>query len=445
MATIKHGVIYEYDKIAADNDKRGQRDDGVFYVSETQFGLLENFILSNKSDGENSVEVMRLQSKNGRKYAVACNYVGVITLSDGTTIEILPKTGKTGSGREDERNARKVLVKMLRSLRNAPYKINQSANIDVEKLPLTEVFIRMFIGEIYAIVRRGVRCGYEAVSENTGFYKGKMLFVGQIKRNAVHKERFFVEHDEFNSNRAENKLIKSTLGYLARRTRSYANQADLRVLLSVFDGVAYSTDVEGDLRLSCRGRDTEYYREAIRWCGVFLAGKSFSMFAGRQYAKALLFPMEKLFESYVAKELAKALDGEYSVVAQERSLWLFDSPSKFRLRPDIVARGGGKTFIFDTKWKLLSDNPNINYGITQGDMYQMYAYHKKYLANGEAVDGCFLIYPSSGADIKIKPFAADGGSVKVNVFFVDLSDGGTKVDQSISGLKSSLSECNETG
>ena len=61
MATIKHGVIYEYDKIAADNDKRGQRADGVFYVSETQFGLLENFILSNKSDGENSVEVMRLQ------------------------------------------------------------------------------------------------------------------------------------------------------------------------------------------------------------------------------------------------------------------------------------------------------------------------------------------------------------------------------------------------
>ncbi len=415
---VKSKVIYEYDKIAADSDKRG-REQNVLYISQKQFDLLENFILSNKNDGENTTEVMRLQSKNGKKYAVACNYVGVITLADGTTIEILPKIGR---GNHDEKDVRGLLVKMLRCLRTAPYKINQSANINVARLPLFEVFIRMFVDEVYAIVRRGVRCGYEAVSENRHYYKGKMLFGEQIKYNMVHKERFFVTYDEFNANRAENKLIKSTIKYLQQRSYSFANQSDLRALLSVFDEVALSTDYEGDLRSSCRERGTEHYAEAIKWCGVFLAGKSFSMFAGKQYAKALLFPMEKLFESYVAKELAKVLGDGYSVSTQEQSIWLFEEPGKFRLRPDIVVRGGGKTYILDTKWKLLSVDPGVNFGISQGDMYQMYVYHKKYRVKPRAEDvaGCFLIYPSSGADIDIAPFLADDKSVNVNIFFVDL-------------------------
>ncbi len=409
-------VIYEYGKIA---EGEGNGTDGVKHISRDQFKLLESFILSNQTDGENAAEVMRLQSRNGKKYAVACNYVGVVTLADGTTIEILPKIGK---GKYREKDVRLLLAKMLRSLRSAPYKINRSANVDVTALPLFEVFIRMFIDEVYLVVRRGVRCGYETVSGDLRFYKGKMLFGEQIKHNLAHKERFFVAYDEFNANRAENKLIKSTLRYLQRRSRSFANQSDLRTLLAVFDEVSFSTDFDGDLRRSCRGRGTEYYAEAIKWCGVFLAGKSFSMFAGGQYAKALLFPMEKLFESYVARELSKELGGGYCVTTQERSLWLFDEPKKFRLRPDIVVRGNNKTYILDTKWKALSDDASKHYGISQGDMYQMYAYNKKYREKTEDVAGCFLLYPSTGKDPKITPFSADGGKVNVNISFVDLFD-----------------------
>ena len=417
----KTKVIYEYNKIAADDDRKGSRDNDILYISKKQFDLLENFILSNKNDGENTTEVMRLQSKNGKKYAVACNYVGVITLADGTTIEILPKIGKTGKSEDDERRVRGLLIKMLRSCARAPYKVNQSANIDVTRLPLFEVFIRMFIDEVYAIVRRGVRCGYETVSENQRFYKGKMLFNEQIKHNVVHKERFFVAYDEFNANRTENKLIKSTLKYLQQRSYSFANQSDLRALLSVFDEVSPSTDYDGDLCRSCRERGTEYYAEAIKWCGVFLAGKSFSMFAGGQYARALLFSMEKLFESYVARELSKELGGEYSVTTQEQSLWLFESPAKFRLRPDIVVRGGGKTTLdrvlvevalcrFNPKLRHISGRyvPNVR-------LSQKISGKRK----AENVAGCFLLYPSIGTQIDIKPFLADNG-VNVNIFFVEL-------------------------
>ena len=37
--------------------------------------------------------------------------------------------------------------------------------------------------------------------------------------------------------------------------------------------------------------------------------------------------------------------------------------------------------IIDTKWKLLTGNEDENYGISQADMYQMYAYAHKFKCN----------------------------------------------------------------
>jgi methionyl-tRNA synthetase len=49
----------------------------------------------------------------------------------------------------------------------------------------------------------------------------------------------------------------------------------------------------------------------------------------------------------------------------------------------------------DTKWKRLSGSLKNNYGISQADMYQMYAYQKKYEAKGNDVNGVTLLYPMS--------------------------------------------------
>ena len=89
------------------------------------------------------------------------------------------------------------------------------------------------------------------------------------------------------------------------------------------------------------------------------------------------------------------------------------------MRPDIVVKR--KTdkaiFILDTKWKVLSDMKS-NYGISQADMYQMYAYQKKYNAQNIA-----LLYPateklSTGKKIEFQ----SGDGVNVMVKFIDLFD-----------------------
>ena len=58
---------------------------------------------------------------------------------------------------------------------------------------------------------------------------------------------------------------------------------------------------------------------------------------------------------------------------------------KFGLKPDIVIDDG--RIIIDTKWKILS-NDKTNQGISQSDMYQLYAYGEKYKS-----ENLYLIYP----------------------------------------------------
>ena len=98
------------------------------------------------------------------------------------------------------------------------------------------------------------------------------------------------------------------------------------------------------------------------------------------------------------------------------------------LRPDIVLESDGHTVVLDTKWKLLSDNAR-NSGISQADMYQMYAYSKKYEA-----DAIILVYPRSEAVSKTDIRYTSDDNVKVVVSFIDLRN----ADDSISKLLSTV-------
>lgn len=408
------------------------------HLPPKQFEQLENFVLANQKEEPEFGQLMIISVMRGYgKVIKAQNYIGVITLKDGTTIEILPKISSAGINYDEEKTKgemRKLLVRMLRSLRSAPYKSTQSSKIDAEKLPLFEIFVRMFLDEAFYIVRRGLRCGYETICGNEKFYKGKMLFAEQIKYNSIHKERFFVEYDEFNTNRAENRLLKSTILLLARKSASAVNQADIHTLLLLFSEIEPSQNYEKDFALSCRERSTLYYRGALDWCRVFLAGKSFLSFRGDEYASALLFPMERLFQDYVAKEIRRVfMPYGWSVSTQEAALYLFDTPQRFKLRPDIVVRKGGATYILDTKWKLLGNDPAQNYKISQGDMYQMYAYYKKYEAKEVGVKGVYLLYPLVENLSDIPDYRSED-SVNVKICLINLM----RMNQSITDLRKNL-------
>ena len=175
------------------------------YIEKTTFESIEKFVLENETE-----RYLKITTKKGfGKVLQAQNYVGVIQTKDGTTIEILPKIKKL-----ENEESKDILIKMLKTLKNSPFKHFNTANLRATKMPLLEIFISMFLEELTKLVQKGIKSDYVQKEENLKFLKGKLKISEQIKQNSVHKERFFVEYQEFSSNRVENRLIKTTLQYL---------------------------------------------------------------------------------------------------------------------------------------------------------------------------------------------------------------------------------------
>lgn len=407
---------------------RGASLYGYRGLPEKTFDALEAFILANNTGSETeAVELLSLSARRGvGKIITARNYVGLITMTDGTVIEILPKIA---GGNLTEVETKQIFLEMLKTLKDVSFKDFNVSSLRTDRLTLLEIFIKMFIDEVAILTKQGLKSAYMTIEANERFYKGKFLASQNIKYNLVSRERVFIRYDDFNLNRPENRLIKTTLEFLLKTTADGNNRRNAMRVLSFFDGVDYCNSVDADFSKCFVDRSINHYEKAISWCRVFLKGNSFTAFSGSSVALALLFPMEKVFESFVAAKIRKHIGNDITLRTQDARYSLFDSPTRaFALRPDIVLEFGGNTVVMDTKWKLLSDNAR-NSGIKQSDMYQMYAYSKKYDAKG-----IVLLYPHSDTVSKTDIRYVSNDNVNVRVSFVDLRN----VDDSISKFLSEV-------
>ena len=395
---------------------------GMISLPEHAFDQLEQFILSNREErsGTQPLELMSLSAKPSvGKVITAKNYVGVITTRDGTEIEILPKL--TLEGDDSDQAVRKVFLTMLRTVQEAPFKTFRTAHLNTSRMRLLDLFVRMFLDEAHRLIQRGLKSDYALTQDNETCVRGKIVFSEHIRKNLLHRERIFVEYDVFSVDCPENRLVKSTAVYLQRHATDLQNRKDLRIVLSVMDQVPVSKHVEQDFLRCGQSRSMADYRRLLELCRVFLQGKSFTAFSGGEAALALLFPMERVFESYVAEVLRRNLDSrQYRVHVQAKGKYLFELPRKqFALRPDLVIEdlNRGERTVLDTKWKLLSPQWH-NYGISQSYRYQMYAYQKEYAAQQTV-----LLYPNceamAGQQVPLCYSSPSGNLVKVQTLRLD--------------------------
>ena len=352
-------------------------------LGEINFNLFENFIEENSGDDveERLSDFLRISSHKGVKVIKPQNYVGVINIDNKVQIEILPKIDIS-----DENKLRNLFLKMLSCLKEFKGKSFKNAQLNDSKLPIYEVFIQMYLNEVQELLKKGLKSDYLTIEGNLTFFKGKFLINQHLKHNIIFKDRFYMAYDEFHINRPENRLIKTALLKLNKISSNGKNQLLAKRLLAEFEMVNQSTNIDKDFSLVKKDRNTQAYQSLMTWSQVFLKNKSFSTFKGTENVNALLFPMEKIFEAYVAKQL-KIKFPEWNVETQKDDKYLFDNPKTFGLNPDIYMSKGGSAIVLDTKWKKLIRNSN-NYGISQSDMYQMYAYAYKY-----DVENIVLIYP----------------------------------------------------
>ena len=372
--------------------------------------------------GQSDIEEFLKPIKNGVQ---ANNYVGVLQTKSGLTIEILPKIAGRTEEATDTR-VRQLFLEMLKAVRSINGKTFRLTNLNAKKNNLLEVFISKFLNESDMIIKRGLKSSYVTVQSNEKFLKGKLLMTQQLRKNIVNQSYFFNEYDEFMTNSAENQLIKTTLEYLLKNSRDNNNLRIIREQLVYFEFVDLTNSPEQTFQKVSIGRNYTYYEQTLDWCRIFLSRKSFTSFKGSSLAFAILFPMEEIFEAYIAHIMKKSIP-DANVSAQDKKYSLFDRTNEtkagYRLRPDLVVRfEDNRTTIADTKWKVLDST-----GPSQTDLYQMYAYYTRYRHKSENVDKVVLIYPYSSSysenEFRSTQFSSEELGAKIQVRFVDLLSG----------------------
>ncbi|MDO5138325.1 MAG: restriction endonuclease, partial [Oscillospiraceae bacterium] len=341
--------VREFEKISCNPDFKSE----YAYLPEAVFRDLKDFIHTFAGDDEHAdaLEFMKISVRRNVGDLISVNnYVGLIQMQNGYQIQVLPKIDFVRDPDTKNKETKRVFLRMLRTMKDFPSKVFNDANLKMDRMTLYEIFINMYLQEVRALVKHGIKSAYIGQEDNLSFYKGKLVVNEHIKRNAAHGERFYVHYDEYLVDRTENRLVKATLLKLQNITVSAENQKEIRLMLTAFEMVKPSINHQKNFSKVVINRNTKEYGVLMRWSRVFLLNKSFTTFSGGTNARALLFPMEKVFESFVAQQLKKVLlDLNWEISFQDKGYYLFDSPRQFALRPDIViTREDGSKAILDT-------------------------------------------------------------------------------------------------
>ncbi|MBN0009308.1 restriction endonuclease, partial [Pseudomonas aeruginosa] len=105
----------------------------------------------------------------------------------------------------------------------------------------------------------------------------------------------------------ENRLLKLALELVAKTTQDAANwrlASELRAMLAEMPA---SRHVSMDLRAWSCDRLMAHYQAIKPWCELILQQQMPVAVTGQWQGMSLLFPMEKLFESYVERWLRQQL------------------------------------------------------------------------------------------------------------------------------------------
>lgn len=317
------------------------------------------------------------------------NHVGVIETPCGTRIEILPKHV---SDAFDVTKTRSLLITMITESLGLKPRRAGSADVAAFNLPMTEWFAGAFLDEVSDLITRGLRSGYTTIEAREPFLRGRLDVAKQIRATGgLHQ--FSVHLDEYSLDRPENRIIRSAVEYVARNTTSPENWRRARELSTLLGDVAESRNVGADFDKWERGRQLADYATVKPLAELLLSNRLPFATAGDHRGMSMLFPMERLFERYVFSSVAASLKAGFTAIwqASRHSLCSVGADEWFRLRPDILVLSETRTWIIDAKWKRLNRDRNANYGLTQSDFYQLFAYGQKYM---DGRGDMFLMYPA---------------------------------------------------
>ena len=346
----------------------------------------------------------------GHNGIVFKNYVGVVQVG-GLTIEILPKADKKADA--DKNLWQSVLLNMLKVCKRIRVESVSETQLKKRHHSILDVYFEMYLAEIEQLVNKGLIKRYQKSQSNQNALKGKLLFAKNIQQNLVHRERFYCEHQVYDRNHLLHQILYKGLRIL----KTFVNDAlkdRLNRLLFEFQEIENIEISEKHFRKIVFDRKNSDYQKAFDIAKIIILNYSPSLNYGSENLLTLLFDMNALWEEYIFRILQKHKKDEEKVSRQDsKKFW-----KNKCIRPDIILQIEQKTFVIDTKWKIIeTNNPSDE------DLKQMFVYNLHWDA-----EKALLLYPKTGqTDSSFEEFHYDNldEKKKCKTGFVDITEGGS--------------------
>jgi 5-methylcytosine-specific restriction enzyme subunit McrC len=350
------------------------------------------------------------------------NYVGVIQVRN-LTIEILPKADNDPESDGNKRKWRDTLITMLHECKLLKLDSLSNALLKLRSASILDLFFDAFLTETELLFRKGLKKSYREISENARKVKGRIRFEKQLRVNAVHKERVFVEYETYDKNNKLNQILLRALHILSQITANPYFKSRLNKLIFDFEGVA-EKNVTADWFDSIHyNRSTERYKHAITLAKLIILKYNPEIRGGNDNVLAILFDMNVLYEEYIYRKLKILAQNQELKIANVRRQYRKSFWDTRSIKPDIIIETGSCNFVIDTKWKILNDTRP-----SDEDLKQMLVYNLYYDS-----DLSILLYPKTVIDTaEKKAYSHETLSSKYcQVAFVDLFNVYNKLEKNL--------------
>ncbi len=297
-------------------------------------------------------------------------------------------------------------------------------NRDIVEFP--ELIINLIANQFLETISRQPLMIYQPVEEALFTPRGTINFTRYINRSLANGNLHSIEcdHEPFLFNNKVNQIIKYCARLLLNQSKFQESKRALEeaiFILEEVDDLYCSMNDFSKIKLNSFFTD---YLDILDSCKLVMSNQLYSNNTNELFQWSLLFPMEYIFEDFLAGFLEDKFSQNWKVEYQKSDLYLSNRPEVFNMQHDIFLsskNGSKRKIIIDTKYKIRtkdfkSDNKK---GVVQSDLYQMVSYAFK--------RGCtdvIVVYPNLGDELHspdvFEILSGFEGKEKINVIAIEI-------------------------
>jgi len=386
-------LLFEYGKWQSTNDKNA--------LSQ----LLKNiwkqrFFINKEAELTEDEQDIHYQPflKFDDKQIQANNFVGFIQNGE-ELIEIYPKVFRQHLPDPDDK--KKML--MLRHIFywfgycrkwNVPFNQVSLNTSEINEFP--ELIINLIANQFLETVSKQPLTMYQEVEEALLTPRGSINFKRYINSSLSHGnfQNIECDYEPFLFDNKVNRVIKYCSRLLMKQAKFPEVLRTLQEVVFILDEVEDIFCTIHDIENITINTFFDDYRILLNNCKLILSQQLYSNNSYDFSQWCLLFPMEYIFEDFLAGFLEIKFSKNWKVEYQKSDMYLSNTPKVFNMQHDIFLtsrNGKNRKIIIDSKYKIRKDNfkTDPKKGIEQSDLYQMVSY--------ALIRGCtdiILVYPN---------------------------------------------------